>query len=416
MRLTIMDTKGILLAPFFFISFMFFIPISPTIKSICFICSLIAVLITPQYRKHIVYAYNTLWGRAAFCLFLFVVIASLWSPAPYSMQWMVIGKYCKLIYLPILATGFINPKVRNWSINSYLAAIFITCVISILKAKNIIASEDPGEVFYNHIITGFMVALAAYLAGLLAFQSSGWLRLIYIFMILLTSYQVLFINTGRTGYLVYFILMLLLLIQKLNFKQALAGIVLFSGIIAFAYHHSPVMQTRIYDLIQDIKLLKQHNKNTSIGYRMQFHHYAKQLMLKHPFIGIGTGGFKYSYSQDVPVPSWGKELTDPHSQYWMTLAEQGLIGLVLLIIFLASLFITSFQLTSSRPILLGVLFSFCIGSISDTILCYSTAGYLLVVMSALCFGELIEKRRVKDAKEDHPALLSAHAPAAISQT
>ncbi|HAT9116975.1 TPA: O-antigen biosynthesis protein, partial [Legionella pneumophila subsp. pneumophila] len=96
MRLTIMDTKGILLAPFFFISFMFFIPISPTIKSICFICSLIAVLITPQYRKHIVYAYNTLWGRAAFCLFLFVVIASLWSPAPYSMQWMVIGKYCKL--------------------------------------------------------------------------------------------------------------------------------------------------------------------------------------------------------------------------------------------------------------------------------------------------------------------------------
>lgn len=149
---------------------------------------------------------------------------------------------------------------------------------------------------------------------------------------------------------------------------------------------------------------------------MQFHHYAKQLMLKHPFIGIGTGGFKYSYSQDVPVPSWGKELTDPHSQYWMTLAEQGLIGLVLLVIFLASLFITSFQLTSSRPILLGVLFSFCIGSISDTILCYSTAGYLLIVMSALCFGELIEKRRVKGVEEDHPAPLSAHAPASINQT
>lgn len=416
MRLTRIDDKGILVVPFFFILFMFFIPISPTIKSICFACSLIAILSTPRYRKHIIYAYNTLWGWAALCLFLFIVMASLWSPAPYSMQWMVIGKYCKLIYLPILATGFINPKVRSWSINSYLTAIFITCVISILKAKNIIASEDPGEVFYNHIITGFMVALAAYLAGLLALQNSGWLRVIYIFLVLLTSYQVLFINTGRTGYLVYFILMLLLLLQKLSLKRAFVGIILFSGVIALVYHHSPVMQTRIYDLIKDIQLLQQHNKNTSIGYRIQFHHYAKQLMMEHPLIGIGTGGFKYRYSQDVPVPSWGKELTDPHSQYWMTLAEQGLIGLMFLCGFLASLFITSFQLTESRPILLGVLFSFCIGSISDTILCYSTAGYLLIVLSALCFGELIEKRIADETKEDALSSLTISDPAAISQS
>ncbi|WP_241480517.1 O-antigen ligase family protein [Legionella norrlandica] len=287
MRLTMMDGKGILLAPFFFVLFMFFIPISPTIKSICFICSLIAVLITPEYRKYFFYAYNTLWGWAALCFFSFILIASLWSPAPYSMQWMVVGKYCKLIYLPILATGFINPKVRYWSINSYLAAIFITCVISILKANNIIASEDPGEVFYNHIITGFMVALAAYLSGLLAFQNSGWLRVTYILLLLLTTYQVLFINTGRTGYLVYFILMLLLILQKLSFKQASIGIIFFSGAMVLAYHNSPVMQTRVYDLIKDIKLLH-HDKNTSLGYRIQFHHYAKQLMMQHPFIGIGT--------------------------------------------------------------------------------------------------------------------------------
>ena len=92
------------------------------------------------------------------------------------------------------------------------------------------------------------------------------------------------------------------------------------------------------------------------------------------------------------MPAWGLELTDPHSQYWMTLAEQGGIGLFLLLFFLASLFVTAFKLTETRPILLGILISFCIGALSDTILCYSAAGYALVFMSALSFGELIEKR------------------------
>ncbi|WP_241480516.1 hypothetical protein [Legionella norrlandica] len=107
-------------------------------------------------------------------------------------------------------------------------------------------------------------------------------------------------------------------------------------------------------------------------------------------------------------------MTDPHSQYWMTLAEQGIIGLVLLSIFLLSLFVTSFQLTESKPILLGVLFSFCIGSISDTILCYSTAGYLLVVMSALCFGEIIEKSHLNKTREKKSATLAVNDSAVVA--
>ncbi|KTD82809.1 O-antigen ligase family protein [Legionella waltersii] len=396
MQLSLSSAKGLLLAPVFFVLFTFFIPISPTIKSICFVCSLIAILIVPEYRNLIKEAFGTLWGRAAAILFVYIVIATLWSPAPYLDQLGVVGKYCKLIYLPLLAVGFMSPKVRNWSINAYLAAIFLTCIISMLKALNLIESQDPGMVFYNHIITGFMVALAAYLAGLQMFKNSGWLRSIYLFLLVFTSYQVLFINTGRTGYLVYIVLMVLLLVQTLSIKKAVLGLLVFTGTMSLVYQFSPVMQIRTFELLKDIQQLQHNNKNTSLGYRIQFHHYAKQLMMKNPWIGIGTGGFKYSFAKDDPVPSWGKELTDPHSQYWMILAEQGIIGLFLFIMFLASLFVTAFRVSESRPILLGVLIAFCIGSISDTILCYSTAGYLLIVLSALCFGELIANKRTSE--------------------
>lgn len=46
-----------------------------------------------------------------------------------------------------------------------------------------------------------------------------------------------------------------------------------------------------------------------------------------------------------------------------------------------------------KPILLGLLVSFCVLSFSDTIFCYSTIGYLLILFSALCFGELIEQHQ-----------------------
>ncbi|RUR16872.1 O-antigen ligase family protein [Legionella sp. km535] len=401
MRLPLLEGKGILVTSILFVLFMFFIPISPTFKSIFFACAVGAVLLTPQYSQYIPYAFNSLWGLSALALLLFSVIACLWSPAPFSMQLTVVGKYSKLIYLPVLAVAFINPKIRTMTLNSYLAAMLLTCIISILKAENILTQGDPGEVFYNHIITGFMMGFAAYIAGLYAFRYTGWLRGIYSFLVGLMSYQVLFINTGRTGYVVYFILMAFLIIQKLSIKKALVGVVLFSSLVGLVYHESPIMYARVHDLISDIKALKQNNQNTSLGYRIQFHNYAQSLWDKHPIFGIGTGGFKYSFSQDNPVPSWGPELTDPHSQYWMTLSEQGLAGLVLLIIFLGSLLITSFQLTETKPILLGILISFCIGSFSDTILCYSTAGYLLVVMSALCFGELIEQRKMKSVNESN---------------
>lgn len=88
----------------------------------------------------------------------------------------------------------------------------------------------------------------------------------------------------------------------------------------------------------------------------------------------------------------GEKLNEPHGQYWLTLAEQGLIGITLLFLFLGTLFITFFKLKETKPILLGLLISFCFSSFTDTVFCYSTVGYLLIIFSALCFGELIEMR------------------------
>lgn len=400
MKQFLSEQKMNLIAPFFIVLLVFSVPVSSSLKSIFLALAVVALVCTPTYRKQIPYAFSTLWGRAAIVFFLYIVLAMLWSTAPFSMRMDVVEKYSKLLWLPILAVGFISPKTRIWALNTYLFVMLITCVLSLLKYLEIVTfnSDDAGEVFYNHIITGFMVALAVYFAGILFYKEhiNKWQRAYYLMIVLVGSGQVLFLNTGRTGYVIYALLMSYLILQKTSLKKAIFGIVLLSGVLVSTYLFSPVMHERVDLFISDLKLLQQNEENTSVGFRVQFHNYARSLFEQHPIVGIGTGSFKYRFSQEQPIPTWGPELHDPHSQYWLTMTEQGLIGVSLLLLFLATLFITALQLKETKPILLGMLMAFAFGCFSDTIFCYSPAGSLLIIFSALSFGELIERRASKD--------------------
>ncbi len=78
----------------------------------------------------------------------------------------------------------------------------LTCIIALLKAKGIIPpfhSNDVNKIFYNHIITGFMMAYASYLAALEACKVNNWVCLVNI-----------------RKYFIYLFLLLDLLIQKLG--------------------------------------------------------------------------------------------------------------------------------------------------------------------------------------------------------
>lgn len=385
---------GDTLVPLTLVLLIFFIPISPSIKSFILVWALITILLTPSCRKHLTLAYHSQWSYSAHLLFFFIALACLWSSAPEGYSLSILWKYSKLLFLPLFAVGFIKPKTRMLAINSYLAAIFMTCIVAILKSNGFIQLHewDSGGVFHNHIITGFMVGFGSYLSGLLAFRNRGWLRRAYSGLWFLTSYQVLFINNGRTAYLLYAVLMILLIVQIFSLKQALIALLIFSSALGVCFKYSPVIQGGYQYFNKELQLLKQNNIDSSLGKRLQFHRYSKSLFFQHPVLGIGTGSFIHQFYKDNPVPIWGKEITEPHSQYWMTLVEQGLVGLGLLVLFLGSLLYATIQLKETRSLLLGLLTVFCISCFTDTLLCFSALGYLLILFSALCFGELIEIR------------------------
>jgi len=366
----------------------FAVPLSSSLKSILMPLALFSIVITPSYRRDLSATLYRPWCQAALLLFFMALIACMWSPATFNEKILVIGKYSKLLYLPILVVGFREPIARRLGTFAFLASMGIICVLSMMKAIGLLhfSGADPDMVFRNHIMLGHMMAFAAYLSALFLMRYCGWPRLFYTTLFTLFSYQLFFINSGRTGYVIYLMLMGLLAVQVLPWRKAVIAGLLGGVVVALSYVNSHVMHQRVDEAWSNWRHYQQ-NKDTPIGQRMQFHEFAKNLYQHHPWLGNGTASFTYSFRVQKPVASWEETLLEPHSQYWLVASEFGSLGVLLLLFFFGSLLWASFRLESMRPIAIALMLPFMLGNLSDSLLFYSGSGYFFLLLMALCLGE-----------------------------
>jgi O-antigen ligase len=372
------------------------VPISVSAKGVFIGLALGFIVVIPAYRNDLLSMFAEPWCKALLIFFLIVLLACAWSPASAHEKITILNKYNKLFCLPILVVGFRDPRARRFGIYAFIAAMTVTCLLSILKAAGLSAYNDPtvsGQVFYNYIVTSLMMTMATYLCALLCTRAQGTIRFLYATLALLFSYQILFINEGRTGYLMYALLMILFVVQTCSLRKAVFAVVLGGSLFSLSCYLSPVMHNTVSKTIGNVRDYRQGNKNTSLGFRMQFHSFAKNMFLNHPWIGNGTGSYTHFFREVDPVPSWQdvnvspKKIFEPHSQYWLVAAEFGLAGVLSLMFFLGSLFVASLRLHAMRAVAVASIVLFMAGSLSDSLLFYSSTGYFFLIFMGMCLGE-----------------------------
>lgn len=377
--------------PVFLTAALLAVPISSTGKSIFVGLAVAFIVFTKAFHQDLAATLKQPWCQSTLILFMLACCGCFWSPAHLSDKLLVVEKYSKLLYLPVLAVGFRDPKTRRAGIYAFLVAMTLTCVVSFLQTADYLPRDEvaPANVFRNYIMTGHMMAFAAYLSALGCIRSEQYkTRILYAALGVLFTYQVLFISIGRTGYVIYTLLMVLLIIQHLPWRKALVALLLGCAVFGMTYYENPTMQTGVKQGIQDWQRYhRQGVQDSPIGHRLQFHAYADLLFHRHPWFGNGTGGFIYLFQEEKPVVSWQKKLLEPHSQYWLIAAEFGLVGLAAFLFFFVSLFVASFRLKSFRMVAMAVLLPFLIGNLSDSLLFYSGSGYFFLLFMALCLGE-----------------------------
>lgn len=382
-----LDIKKII--PFYAGLTAFFLPISTSLKGIFSSLLIISVLLVKDYRTQIVAVLQTPWCRALLLFVGFVCIANMWGEASFTLRKIITFKSLNLLYMPFLYVAFTDKRARDYAIHAFLLAMVVTVVVSFLKEYNFIDfhQETVGEIFHNHIITGFYISFAALISISYFLRFANKYRYLYLVAFLLFSYQNWFLNVGRTGYVVYLVLAALFLIQHFSWQKVIVSAVL--GVVAIVgiYATVPSFNTAINSAIADVENYSGKDKNTSVGWRLQFHDFAKELFLRSPVLGQGTGGFGHAFRQENPVPGWPNSLIEPHGQYWFVAAEFGLIGLFLFSFFFYNLIKAALSLTfMRRNLALSLITAFLVCCISDSFLFYSATNYLLIMFLAIFFG------------------------------
>lgn len=368
----------------------FSLPLSVSLRSIFLGLATTGFFLSPALYTDFKKFFRQPWCKALLLFLLIIMTSALFGESAWKVKFSMAHKYLKLLYIPLIAIYFQQTDILKKAVHAFLFAMLVTFMASLyficFSASPSLVEVDG--IFQNHILTGYYMAFAAFFSVIYARESRGKLRMLYCLLCLLFSFYTLYINTGRTGYETYSVLFLLFFVHSVPLRKLPLTLCLALSILSIFAWNSPSFKTGVRNIMQNARDFNAGNKNTSIGYRIQFHQYAKQLFISSPLWGLGTGEFAARFHKDNPVPQWGDHLLEPHSQYWLTATENGMAGLSALILFFLGLFLHIYKTSENRLILTGLLCTFMLVLFSDSFLILSP-GYFLVLFTGICLAKQV---------------------------
>jgi len=367
----------------------FVLPLSTAALEFFFIASVMCLLCSGEWNKQYESVRNNYLALLFLVFFALFIVGLSYTIAPLSVALHTLLKYSKFLFGFFLFFIFSNEKTVRYVIFAFLVSITLTLLCSYCKFFSIFDflhrfPNDSG-VFKDHIFTGFIIAFASYCYIFIAFSIKKW-RILAIILFLLAVYDVLFINVGRSGYVVFISLFLLFSWQKFGWKGVLFTALLIIFLLKGTLFFSETFRDRLSMTQRNIQQYDRGKIDTSIGLRLNFYKASVQLLRQHPWIGTGTGSFLQAYSHSVGSQHL---MTDnPHNEYINIAVQFGLLGIITLLSLFFMHWYKSFQLsTTRRNFAQAILIAIAVGSLFNSWLMDVTQGIFYVFFTALVFSK-----------------------------
>jgi O-antigen ligase len=365
------------------------IPISTSVTDIGFLLAVVLNLLAGQWKEKFSAIFSSKVALLFLLLFVLFVAGTFYSSAPGHDITGSLLRYSKFLvaifYLPI----FSEKKWRNYAINAFIFAALVTLFLSFLQYLDLFyyrhAAND--SVFKDYIETSFIMVFATFLV-LMRLQEASKYRWVYWVLLAVMSFHILFLNHGRTGYIIYFSLLLLAAWQQWRWKGFAIGCIVSVVLMGAMFLSSSTVQMRVHRAVQDVSVYDKGETNTSLGLRFEFWKGALRVVQQHPVFGAGTGALQTELSRlQPPVP----HLTNnPHNEYLSVAAQVGLLGLcVLLAIFYAAWKASLTLNPAMRRILQAVIVVIMIGSLANSWLLDTTEGHTFVLFVILALASTV---------------------------
>ncbi len=275
--------------------------------------------------------------------FLFLAASSLWSSASEDTILEHLRSWRKILLLPIAISLINNNFLKTRFLYYFTGLIGAYALISwIFYLTNFDLYKDPESLLRNHTTQGIIFFTAAFTCVFLLSYKKNILRttkivLTLIALIIFTNCFV--ISTSRSGYIIGIILIICFGFYSNRRTAVILIPALLTASIAILYI-SPTPYKQINKVWQEIKNADNSEHLTSGGARVTFIKNTIPIILKAPIAGHGLKSMPIEYAKQVKnIQGWKSIITsDPHNQYILILAEQGIIGLLLFFGFIIACF------------------------------------------------------------------------------
>lgn len=353
-----------------------------------------------------------LWSLAMFGLLL---AGTTWSVESWSAAGRCLVKYREFVYVPMFLVVFRDAGLRRLSVSAFLlagATLLGLSYFELLTGADFGIDSNPRDyvIAKDHIIHSLIMAFVVYLAAGRVAEARGrmsesrnsaliWAG-IYAALVAVTIYNLLFMLTGRTGYVVLASLICLFCAERMG-RRGLAIATLLLGATAWgAVSFSPLIRSRVDQTISQLQNQLGPERKHSPDPRMEFYANTLQMIRRHPWIGTGTGSFRQEYSRQV-VGSDDVATSDPHNEYLHLASQVGLPGAVLFAGLLVFQWFAASRLPAAeRSIGRGVVVTIALGSLFNSLILSITGGLIYSYFSALAFAELAADAKSAPRTED----------------
>lgn len=321
------------------------------LAKILLLLALLAALFTNGQRL-----IREIWGaagtaRATLVLMLVLALSLSWSEATWPGAFSAWAKHGKLLLIPVILGMLRSRQEALLALACFGAGqLFLLTSTWLLYAGAPLpwaisrehASQASHAVFSSYLDQSIMTSIAAAIAWHLREHIPGRHgKAIAITTILAAFACVFLIFKGRTGHVVAVAMISLALFWELP-KRFRWAIVLITPLLLLAlFIGSSKVRERLEESRIDILAFDQKNDaSTSTGIRLNLWQRSLQAMAERPWIGYGVGSWEMQYNrmQKKFLPEHQPIKGNPHQEYLLWGVELGILGIALILGFMASIY------------------------------------------------------------------------------
>jgi len=370
-----------------------------------------------QTRKNTHFSINniSLLNKVIYFSIAWILISTAWTPVDVDTAIYAFIKHAKILIIPLIVYISTSEKLGSKCLNYALYAQIGVCIISWCLAIKYLINQyligNPVNLSLNaqnfnvfsesQLDQSIMFVVSAAIIWHIrnTIPLSKWIIYTSVFLFLT---NVLFLANSRTGYVLAIASATLAIYFLPPFKFKCATLVMAPFLlISTLLLSSQQFSDRVNQVAHEVQSTEQpENVKTSSGWRLNAWQRSIEAFYDRPILGHGLGSWTYAAKKaegDKGNDVFGKgNRSNPHQEYLLWAVEFGLVGILLKIIFIYSVFMSSkSNIPQYSNAINAALLCIVMAGLFNSVIFDDLIGDFLLIFLALCISAGQENKIIK---------------------